>query len=235
MAKSGVIRAPKVVDVAVPEAFVRDAEFGRVAVSLAFVDRVAIVDVGKADDPALHDLDDRDRPFVGIQQDLADARLGERRALGLELREEPGRGRLGAGEGECRQLVAEGTGEREPRGLEGREIVTDRSAATRRASRAAQEAAPSVRASLASTLSAAVFGTSRRAIASPSALSSASRGSSVPRPSLLFLDRGQPFGVGRDVLGGRAQVVLQLGHVSLLWTARPSPRPNGRLDRRTRW
>src|SRR6186997_303760 len=56
-----------------------------------------------------------------------------------------------------------------------------------------------------------------------------------PQTRLLTLDRGQTFGIGRDVLGRRAQVVLQLGHVSLLRTGPPSPRPNGHLDRRTRW
>ena len=55
--------APKVDDVAVPEAFVRDAELGRIRVALALVDGVAIVDVGEANDATGDGLDDGNGAF----------------------------------------------------------------------------------------------------------------------------------------------------------------------------
>ena len=55
---------PQVVDVAIPEAFVGDPKLGGVAIALALVDGVLIVDVGEPGYPAGDCLDDRNRSLV---------------------------------------------------------------------------------------------------------------------------------------------------------------------------
>lgn len=77
----------QVIDIAVPEPLVRNAELGGVGVPLPFVDRMAVIDVGKPDDPAVDRLHDRDRSLVRIDEELALARSWQGCPFDLEVDE----------------------------------------------------------------------------------------------------------------------------------------------------
>ena len=103
----------ELVDVAVPEPLVGDAELVGIGVAFALVDRVPIVDIGEPHDPAVDGLDQGDRTLLRVQQDLACPRDRQGFAAGFDLDVQAGGGRLRPVEGESRELVAKRPRERE--------------------------------------------------------------------------------------------------------------------------
>ena len=90
-------------------------ELGRVGVALALVDGVLVVDVGQTADAAGQDLHDRDRAILGVDEQVALSRHRQGLILDLEVDEQAGRRRLGAGKGERRQFLPERPRVREAR------------------------------------------------------------------------------------------------------------------------